>query len=214
MPYRIDTLAEFARHGFDTVIDVRSPAEYAEDHLPGAISLPALSRMPSGPRSARSTSRRARSARASWAPRWWRATWPGISTGRFRPAMEGGLAAARLLLAGRPAVGVGRDHPARGRLAGGDDRGRLPELPPCRGARRFYDAPFPARVVLLDGNTGTAKTAVLARLRAMGAQVIDLEGLARHRGSLLGGMGGSPRRRRSRQRSPWRWRRSTRRGRW
>jgi tRNA 2-selenouridine synthase len=46
--------------------------------------------------------------------------------------------------------------------------------------------------VLLDGNTGTAKTAVLERLKAMGAQVIDLEGLARHRGSLLGGLGGQP----------------------
>ena len=28
---------------FDAVIDVRSPAEFAEDHVPGAISLPVLS---------------------------------------------------------------------------------------------------------------------------------------------------------------------------
>ena len=28
---------------FDTIIDVRSPAEFAEDHVPGAISLPVLS---------------------------------------------------------------------------------------------------------------------------------------------------------------------------
>jgi tRNA 2-selenouridine synthase len=56
----------------------------------------------------------------------------------------------------------------------------------------LYDTPFPARVVLLDGNTGTAKTAVLARLKEMGAQVIDLEGLARHRGSLLGRTGAQP----------------------
>src|ERR671919_3084094 len=27
---------------FDTIIDVRSPAEYAEDHIPGAISAPVL----------------------------------------------------------------------------------------------------------------------------------------------------------------------------
>jgi tRNA 2-selenouridine synthase len=58
--------------------------------------------------------------------------------------------------------------------------------------RALYDDPFPSPVVLLDGNTGTAKTAILARLKARGAQVIDLEGLARHRGSLLGGMGGQP----------------------
>ena len=28
---------------FDEIIDVRSPAEYAEDHIPGAISAPVLS---------------------------------------------------------------------------------------------------------------------------------------------------------------------------
>ena len=35
-----DALADLAQ--FDAIIDVRSPAEYAEDHLPGAISLPVL----------------------------------------------------------------------------------------------------------------------------------------------------------------------------
>ena len=29
--------------GFDTIIDVRAPSEFAEDHVPGAISLPVLS---------------------------------------------------------------------------------------------------------------------------------------------------------------------------
>jgi len=27
---------------FDSIIDCRSPAEYAEDHIPGAISAPVL----------------------------------------------------------------------------------------------------------------------------------------------------------------------------
>ena len=36
------TLADFLDHRFDTVIDVRSPAEYAEDHVPGAVNLPVL----------------------------------------------------------------------------------------------------------------------------------------------------------------------------
>ena len=35
----IGTLAPGA---FDAVIDVRSPAEYAEDHIPGAVSCPVL----------------------------------------------------------------------------------------------------------------------------------------------------------------------------
>ena len=37
------SVSGFLRHGFDDLIDVRSPAEFAEDHVPGAISLPVLS---------------------------------------------------------------------------------------------------------------------------------------------------------------------------
>jgi tRNA 2-selenouridine synthase len=47
--------------------------------------------------------------------------------------------------------------------------------------------------VVLDGNTGSAKTEILQILAARGCQVIDLEGLANHRGSLFGAMpGGQP----------------------
>ncbi|MBI1943149.1 MAG: tRNA 2-selenouridine(34) synthase MnmH, partial [Betaproteobacteria bacterium] len=35
-------MAELAASGFDAIIDVRSPAEFAEDHIPGAISCPVL----------------------------------------------------------------------------------------------------------------------------------------------------------------------------
>ena len=31
------------RQSFDAIIDVRSPAEFEDDHIPGAVSLPALS---------------------------------------------------------------------------------------------------------------------------------------------------------------------------
>ena len=43
MPLTLASVADLAGLPFDTLIDVRSPAEYAEDHLPGAINLPALS---------------------------------------------------------------------------------------------------------------------------------------------------------------------------
>ncbi|WP_445811345.1 rhodanese-like domain-containing protein, partial [Yoonia sp.] len=43
MPIAFATLDALINHGFDTVIDVRSPAEFALDHVPGAINLPALS---------------------------------------------------------------------------------------------------------------------------------------------------------------------------
>ena len=33
----------FALEDFEEIIDVRSPLEFAEDHIPGAINLPLLS---------------------------------------------------------------------------------------------------------------------------------------------------------------------------
>jgi tRNA 2-selenouridine synthase len=41
----------------------------------------------------------------------------------------------------------------------------------------------------VDSGTGTAKTAVLEQLAAQGRQVLDLEGMAAHRGSLFGKTG-------------------------
>ena len=42
MAIRLESLTAVAALDFDTIIDVRAPAEYAEDHMPGAISLPVL----------------------------------------------------------------------------------------------------------------------------------------------------------------------------
>ena len=42
MALKFTDLPGLYTHDFDTVIDVRSPAEFAEDHLPGAINLPVL----------------------------------------------------------------------------------------------------------------------------------------------------------------------------
>lgn len=47
--------------------------------------------------------------------------------------------------------------------------------------------------MLIEGGTGTAKTRLLHHLAKSGAQVLDLEGLAQHRGSLFGAVdGGQP----------------------
>lgn len=42
MAVTLTSLTDLAAMGFDDIIDVRAPAEYAEDHIPGAISLPVL----------------------------------------------------------------------------------------------------------------------------------------------------------------------------
>jgi tRNA 2-selenouridine synthase len=47
---------------------------------------------------------------------------------------------------------------------------------------------LPYRLMLIGGGTGTAKTALLHQLASQGAQILDLEGIACHRGSLFGGI--------------------------
>ena len=54
----------------------------------------------------------------------------------------------------------------------------------------FFKKPFKLHV--LGGYTGTGKTKVLHFLEDKGQQVIDLEGLANHRGSSFGGIGLAP----------------------
>lgn len=44
------------------------------------------------------------------------------------------------------------------------------------------------RIIILGGHSGAGKTQLLDRLRSAGQQAIDLEGLARHRGSVFGGI--------------------------
>lgn len=47
----------------------------------------------------------------------------------------------------------------------------------------------PARLLLIGGKTGSGKTAILHELQAAGEQTLDLEGLANHKGSAFGGIG-------------------------
>jgi tRNA 2-selenouridine synthase len=50
----------------------------------------------------------------------------------------------------------------------------------------------PRELRILGGCTGSGKTEILEELRAFGTQVVDLEGLAHHRGSAFGAMGQLP----------------------
>jgi tRNA 2-selenouridine synthase len=47
----------------------------------------------------------------------------------------------------------------------------------------------PAKIVILSGRTGSGKTDVLKELKILGEQVLDLEGLANHKGSVFGHIG-------------------------
>ncbi|MBF2003585.1 MAG: tRNA 2-selenouridine(34) synthase MnmH [Synechococcales cyanobacterium M58_A2018_015] len=60
--------------------------------------------------------------------------------------------------------------------------------------RRWAQASFerPKPLIILGGMTGTGKTAILHALADLGAPILDLEGLASHRGSSYGGLGLPP----------------------
>ena len=137
----------------------------------------------SAPASARSTCNRTGFLPARSARRWWRATPPRISKGRIGGSGRR-LPAAGLLLARRAALGILHRHPATDRLARGHHRRRLSQLSPA-GLGGALRRGFPARIVLIDGGTGTAKTRLLGHLADQGAQILDLEDLAAHRGSVF-----------------------------
>ncbi|MEJ6402849.1 tRNA 2-selenouridine(34) synthase MnmH [Yoonia sp. 2307UL14-13] len=190
MPLKFDSLAALLTHGFDTVIDVRSPAEFAEDHVPGAINLPALD-----------NAQRAEvgTMYKQVSPFGARKIGAGMVVRNVADHLDGPLAGKDG--SWRPLV-----YCWRGGQRSGVFRTLLSEIgwraETVKGgyqtyrrlvARMLYDDPLPYRLVLLDGNTGTAKTALLPLLQARGMQMLDLEGLACHRGSLLGAMpGGQP----------------------
>ena len=44
-------------------------------------------------------------------------------------------------------------------------------------------------LIVIEGHTGSGKTEILHQLKAMGEQIIDLEGFANHKGSAFGGIG-------------------------
>ena len=189
MAVTLTSLADLAALGFDDIVDVRAPAEYAEDHLPGAISLPVLD-----------DAERARvgTVYKQISPFTARKLGAALVARNAAAHLEGALADKPG--GWRPLVYCWRGGQRSGSfatilaqigwrvetVAGGYKAWRALVV------RAVYDTPFPAPVVVLDGNTGSAKTEILNLLPALGVQVIDLEGLARHRGSLFGAQGAQP----------------------
>ena len=190
MAVTLTSLSDIFALGFDDIIDVRAPAEFAEDHLPGAISLPVLSdeeRALVGTIYKQVSPFKARKVGAALVASNAAAHLQGPladKTGAWKPLVycwRGGQRSGSFaaILA---QVGWRVDT-----IAGGYKSWRALVV------QALYDTPVASRVVVLDGNTGSAKTAVLNLLPERGVQMIDLEGLARHRGSLFGHMpGGQP----------------------
>lgn len=56
----------------------------------------------------------------------------------------------------------------------------------------FEEARKDRRLIVLGGKTGTAKTVLLHKLKENGEQILDLEGIANHKGSSFGAIGLPP----------------------
>ena len=182
-----ETAADLA--GFDAIIDARSSAEFGVDHLPGAINWPVLDdaqRRVVGTLYVQTSALEARKLGAvmvarniadhleRWItdkPRDWQ---PLVYC--WRGGQRSGALAWFLDQIGFRTA----------KLAGG--------YKGFRSVVRHDLADWPARFDfrVLAGRTGSGKTRLLQALAAEGAQVLDLEALACHRGSILGGLPGQP----------------------
>ncbi len=185
MAFELSSFQAIQEHGFDTVIDVRSPAEFAEDHIPGAINLPVLD---NEERAVVGTIYKQESpfkARKIGAALVFRNSADHIEN---RLCHHDG--------AWKPLV-----YCWRGGKRSGSFSWMLREIgwraEPVEGGYRsyrrqvtkmLYDTPLDLRFVQLGGYTGSAKTEILHRLGDIGVQVLDLEATAEHRGSLLGAL--------------------------
>lgn len=177
------------RHAFDAIIDARSPAEFAEDHIPGAINCPVLddeeraivgtiyhqqsafeARRIGGAMVAANLARHLRERFADQ-PQQWR---PLVYC--WRGGMRSGSMVQWLRLVGWDAQQLAGGYKAFRRYVVEQIATLTPQL----------------NLRVLVGATGSAKTRVLQELRRLGAQVLDLEHCARHKGSLLGALPGVP----------------------
>jgi tRNA 2-selenouridine synthase len=174
---------------FDTLIDARTPAEYALDHIPGAVSAPVLSdaeRAEVGTLYKQVSPFEAKKLGAALIAQ---------NVARHVETLFRGKDSNR-----RPLVYSWRGGKRSGAMAhilreiGWDAR-------TLEGGYRAYrrwvveqleTLPVEMPFTVVHGPTGSGKSRLLAALARAGAQVLDLEALAQHRGSVLGGLPHAP----------------------
>lgn len=189
-PRRVSAAEALAQlGGFDAVIDARSESEYDQDHLPGAVNWPTL------------TDAQRHAVGAEYA-----------QLSPFEARKRGAVAAARNIATHienhlgatdrgwRPLVYCWRGGQRSGSLALVLEQIGFAVTVLEGGYRAFRREvieqlePLPAtlRWRTIIGRTGSAKSRLLQALRGHGAQVLDLEALACHKGSVLGPLPGQP----------------------
>ncbi|MFZ6861292.1 tRNA 2-selenouridine(34) synthase MnmH [Undibacterium sp. Ji67W] len=173
-----DNLAQF-----DSIIDVRSPAEFAEDHIPGAINCPVLNdeeRIQVGTLYKQTGSFEAKRLGAGLV---------AMNIGRHLSTQFQGNGKSW-----RPLIYCWRGGNRSGSMALIFSKIGWP-VAQLQGGYKAYrqhvNASIPelASVIqlkVLCGTTGSGKSRLLNTLASLGEQVLDLEQLAQHRGSVLG----------------------------
>ena len=167
------------------IVDVRSPSEYAKGHWPGAVNLPLFNDQE---RAEVGTTYK-KSGRRD-------AIHLGLSlTGQKLADLADQFEALRHQ--GPPRIYCWRGGMRSASMAWLADLLDLKPTLLIGGYKRYrrwvldqFSQPWPLR--LMGGRTGTGKTDLLLALQARGVAVVDLEGLANHRGSSFGGLGLPP----------------------
>lgn len=181
------TVADLA--AYDEIIDVRSPAEFAEDHIPGAINCPVLDdaqRIQVGTLYKQVSPFEAKKIGAALVseniakhlkerfldrPKNWK---PLIYC--WRGGDRSGAMTTVFKAIGWQA----------GQLDGGYKAWRSHVIAKLEELPRQY------RFTVIGGATGSAKTRILQAIGELGEQILDLENLANHKGSVLGVLPDSP----------------------
>jgi tRNA 2-selenouridine synthase len=174
--------------GFDLIIDARSPREFKEDHVPGAINLPVVfdEEYAEVGTTHRTDPMRAYQIGVAYSLK-------NIARHLELPFFQTSKRATILVYCFR---GGKRSKLWTDALETiGYKVERLPRG--WKGYRNWVretleQVPTKMTFNVLSGPTGCGKTSLLHALRKAGAQMLDLEALASHRGSIIGGIPGHP----------------------
>lgn len=165
------------------LLDVRTPAEYAEGHIPGALNLPLFSNeervvvgtlyKQTGPRAAFLKGLEYCGAKMAWYV----------------------LEAQHLAPGGRAVVHCWRGGQRSGSLSWLLSFSGM-EIMTLEGGYKAYRSyihdqflKYQLQPIVLGGASGSGKTQILQELAKKGEQIIDLEALAHHKGSAFGALG-------------------------
>ncbi len=165
------------------VIDVRSPGEYDHAHIPGAVSIPLFDN----------------DERALVGTKYKQAGKDSavlLGLGLVGPKLADFVKQSRRLNPQQKEVLV---HCWRGGMRSGSfawllDTAGLTVSTLVGGYKAYRNAVLesfaqPRQLIILGGKTGSGKTDILHELARQGEQIIDLEGLAHHKGSSYGAIG-------------------------